>query len=106
MQVFSKIELLSEVCKLTNKYGMMFSHSREEWDHKDMDYYCKVLKALPFVSQLIYYQSIIDGVGFILFDTEEEMLSKFNGVVRSPELPRIYTITCYPDGNLGDERKR
>lgn len=89
---------------------MMFIHSREEWDREkrapeDIDYYVKVLKALPFIT-LEYYQTIIDGTGFLLFDTEEEMLSNFNGIIRSPELPRIYALIFYPDGNLGEERKR
>lgn len=110
MKILDHVSALEELCKATKKWGMYISIYVPDdiWDD--------VSKAAPYLVETddgnSSAQLISDRSGFILFDTEKEMLdtyeltvgddgptdtNKYDGPVH------VYALTCYPDGQTGNE---
>ena len=92
-------EVLSALCRLSKKNGMYWSVSNCEDNPEE------VQKAAPYLDLV----DIINGYGYILFDTESEMCYFYSQTV-GDEGPtkinnyngpaKVYTMTCGPDGKL------
>lgn len=70
------------------------------------------LKPAPFICHIRHAQTLVDGVAFLFFDTEEELKEYYNQVVGDDgpteanpyDGPcRVYALTCGPDGQLLNE---
>lgn len=106
MEILSQIEVLQRLCKNTQKWGMFISI----WEPKQGPYEAE--KAAPYLSEMEHMQIIHDGIGFLLFDTEEEMQKHFNLTVGDDGPTKlnsyngktcVYALTCNQDGQLISE---
>lgn len=108
MQIMSDIEMFQELCKVKNKWGLLFSVS---YDANLMDVIAEAKKAAPWLDKLEFGQmfSAVFNGGYLFFDAEKEMRDVFDMTVggdgpttlNSYEGPtRVYALTCGPDGKL------
>jgi len=106
MRIIDTNDVLSELCKNSKKWGIFINTSSE---YQDLE---EVLKAAPYLNVKEHIQILIDGVGWILCDSEEEMenlywstvgddgptrKNSYNGPVK------VYALTCDPNGILLNE---
>jgi hypothetical protein len=105
MKILDRMKMLSMVCVLAEKYGMYISFE----EHGNL---AEVIEAAPYLDSYEDHQIFIDGHGWILFDSEEEMLDCYDKTVGDdgPALlnpyngkVRVYAVTCSPKGELMNE---
>jgi len=113
MQVLDSTKILSELCKATKRWGLFISGWN--WDIALKEDGNKILAApyLDFESeQDCMLQVMGDCQGYLMFDTEEEMLKYYDMTVGDDgptELNKyngknkIYALTCGPDGQFQNE---
>lgn len=112
------IELMKLYCKAENKWVVFFSglNSGEPF-HSDPEgweaYIKERKKALIFLdpSDDSYMQVLMDGEGFCIFDSEDEMRSFYDMIVGddgpTKSNPyngpiRVYALTCGPNGLMNE----
>jgi len=97
--------ILSSLCKSHEKWGMYISFV----DDTDLQ---EIFKAAPYLNTEAFMHTCVNGCGYILFDTEEEMMDLYHQTVgddgptklNSYNGPaRVYALTCDPQGNLLNE---
>jgi hypothetical protein len=114
----TSIKLMELYCLSTNQYAVFFSGLRtEEPRSSDPDEWGKYLedrkKALIFLDPSAddYHQIMMDGEGFSIFDTEEEMEAFYDMIVGDDgptksnpyDGPiRVYALTCGPNGLMNE----
>lgn len=117
--MLTSIGLMKLLCEQTGKYAVFYSgwcdyepdisEYQEVWDEylKERD------KALIFLDKddKNYWQIIIDGYGFSIFDNEKDMENFYNKIVGDDgptELNpyngpiKVYALTCGPNGLLNE----
>lgn len=96
--------LFAAHCKAIGKWGLLLGCG-----YLDADDLADVPLAAPMLSFERDAQVILDGQGFLFYDTEEAMQSDFQRVVgddgptaSNPYDGRVkvYALTCGPDGQL------
>ncbi len=106
MQVLNSFDTLQVLCKSTCKWGMYISFFVPEHEEDEAEL------AAPYLNLEKHMQIIIDGNGYLLFDTKEEMEEKFwmtvgdDGPTETNKYDggtRVYALTCGPDGQLLNE---
>ena len=107
MKKLTKSKVFQELCKFKKKWGLYISFDWE-LDENNMEELCK---AAPYLNVDEDIQLLSDGIGFILCDSEKEMLNLFEQTV-GDEGPtklnryfgpaKIFAITCSPKGELLD----
>jgi len=112
------IELMKLYCKAENKWAVYYSGlNSEEPRSSDPDEWGKYLedrkRALIFLGPEAddYHQIMMDGEGFSIFDTEEEM-DAFYDLIVGDDGPtksnpyngpiRVYALTCGPNGLMNE----
>lgn len=118
IQKLNKSDVLKLMCKTTGKWGMMVSF--DDWADIGFEYYQELVKAAPWLDYRNDAQILVDGVGFVLADTEKELYDLFyqtvgddgpytqdqnpNGPANNYDGPqKIYALTCNPQGQLETE---
>lgn len=112
------IELMKLYCKAEHKWAVFYSGLRtEEPRSSDPEAWDKYLeeqkKALIFLEPEAedYHQIMMDGEGFCILDTEEEMRGFYNLIVgdNGPTKSnpyngpiRVYALTCGPNGLMNE----
>lgn len=105
MKILDALGVFTELCKQSKKYGVYISFADEEDP-------AEITKAAPYLDFDKHYQVLMDGRGWLLFDTEEEMLNCYERTVGDDgptELNpydgkvRVYALTCSPTGELWNE---
>src|SRR6267142_5136915 len=103
MKSFTQTEIFREACRALNKFGLYISF--EFTTNLDSDLFL----AAPYLNFQEHSQIIIDGVGYLLFDTREEMESHYRQTVGDDgptetnpyDGPvRVYALTCNNEGQL------
>ena len=89
--------VLSALCKAKNKFGIYVSHQHGELAPEVL------VKAIPFLQGDDLVQFWHRGWGYLLFDTEDLMVSSYRQIAGddcwTTEFdPRVYACTCGPDG--------
>lgn len=119
MKILSAIKTLSVLCEATKKWGMYIAFTSSG---KDEEYYDEFLQAAPYLNFENHIQFLVEGGGYILFDSEKEMEECYwNMVGDDGPTPnfikerfgikgndydgsgRIYAITCDPTGRTMNE---
>lgn len=115
----TSITLLRMYCQARNKWAVYYSglNSGEPPIDADQDEWDKYIeeraKALIFIDPDMdnYHQIMMDGEGFSIFDTEEEMESFYDMIVGddgpTKSNPyngpiRVYALTCGPSGFINE----
>lgn len=78
MKAYDSIKMFCELCRLSNKWGLYISFA---WDVEvvdGFDYYQELKKAAPYLDFDTHSQIISEGIGYFLFDTEEECKKYYN----------------------------
>lgn len=111
-------DILSLICKEANKFGAYFSFSspfgNPDHDHDLLYHRCEELFcAAPWLRAYNMNTSVmIDGFGFILFESKEEMHIIYDQTVGDDGPTKsnpyngkaqVYMLTCGPDGKLRTE---
>ncbi len=105
MEILNRTEVLERLCKETKKYGMYISFSED-------DEWAEVKKAAPYLSGEECYQILVDCEGWLLFDSEEEMMKHYDQTVGDDgptELNNytgsasVYAVTCNHHGQIETE---
>jgi len=112
MKSLDHIDTLQELCRATGRPGLYFRVNTPADD------ICvqveETLKAAPWLRRddEALMQCLMDGSGYLLFDSEAEMWDIFEQTVgddgpteRNPYrgVGNVYAITCYANGELGTE---
>lgn len=105
MILLDRTEVLKELCKQSGKYGMYISFDKDQiWS--------EICKAVPFLDFEEHIQILMDGHGWMLFDSRVEMETCYRKTVRDDgptELNpyngdvRVYALTCSLAGELENE---
>lgn len=105
MKILDETQVLMTLCILSEKYGMYIGFIEQ-------DNIPEIIEAAPYLDFSEHGQVFMDGHGWILFDSEEEMhdafdktvgdggatrLNPYNGEVR------VYAVNCSPKGELMNE---
>ena len=105
MKILDETQVLTTLCILSEKYGMYINFIEQ-------DNIAEIIEAAPYLDFIEHSQVFMDGHGWILFDSEEEMedcygrtvgcdgpteLNPYNGKVR------VSAVTCSPKGELQNE---
>jgi hypothetical protein len=112
MKILDQTDTMSELCKATGKWGMFVSFDDDVGDLNELK------QAAPWLCDDVgnflddAMQLIADGMGFLLFDSQEEMeaiyaatvgddgpteLNPYDGPVT------VYATMCGPDGKFRNE---
>lgn len=103
MEVVSKYDVLSTVCRVKRKWGLYAS-----WCIDDLD---EVRKAAPYLSSLKEFV-IYNGEVYLFFGSEAEMQDIYDQTVGEDGPTRlngydgpgkVFALTCGPDGELRTE---
>lgn len=105
MKILSNMEILPTLCKAKKKFGMHINFCEDQsWS--------ETRKAAPYLDLSINHQIFIDGHAWLLFDSEEEMITYYNQTVGDdgPTVSNkyegkatVYALTCSPTGGLLNE---
>lgn len=105
MEILSETEVFKTLCKLSNKWGMYIGFIEQE-------NIAEVTEAAPYLDFDKHSEIFTDGRGWILFNSEEEMLNCYENTVGDDgptELNpyngkvSVYALTCSPEGQLMNE---
>jgi hypothetical protein len=105
MEILAKTEILSKLCKLSKKFGMYIGFAEDQsW--------AEICEAAPYLNLYKHEQVLMDGHGWILFDSENKMLDCYNRTVGDDGPTNlnpyngnatVYALTCSPTGELLNE---
>ena len=102
-------ELLQMACKASRKWGMYISFpSYQSLQNSFEDHVSELRKSAPYIDD-IGISALIDGFTYLLFDSEVEMFEAYratigdDGPFHDGVNPRVYALTCNPDGQLLSE---
>ncbi len=106
-------DILSHICKATNKWGMLISFSTPEWNADDENWhpFDEVLKAAPYLNVETHMQILADGTAYILADSIEEIYNLYDQTVGDSGSrgnayngpAKVYALTCDPSGDFISE---
>lgn len=90
--------VLSALCKAKNKFGIYVSHQQGQSNGAE-----NFGKAIPFLQGDDLVEFWHRGWAYLLFDTEDQMLSSYQQIAGddcwTTEFDhRVYACTCGPDG--------
>lgn len=109
MKILHGTEMLQEVCRASKKWGMFVNLNCPV---NIMNCWGEIEKAAPYLDASKHHQLIGDGYGYLLFDTEEEMIKTYeltvgdDGPTKSNPYDgpaRVYALTCSPEGQFLNE---
>lgn len=105
MEILEKEKILIKLCKLSKKFGMYISFTEDQsWR--------EVCEAAPYLSMCKHTQVLMDGHGWMLFDSEDEMCDCYDRTVGDDGptylnlyngSANVYAVTCSPTGELLNE---
>ena len=105
MKILNHTQTLQQLCMSSSKWGMYFNICPS---HPLTD----VPRAAPWLSLQDHSQTICDENSYVLFDSEEEMLSVYEQTVGDDGPTesnayngpvRVYALTCDPTGQMMNE---
>jgi hypothetical protein len=105
MKILDRTKVIITMCILAEKYGMYISFIEQ-------DNIAEIIEAAPYLDFSEHHQIFMDGHGWILFDSEEEMIDCYektvgdDGPTKSNPYNgkiRVYAVTCSPKGELMNE---
>jgi len=94
--ILSKDEVLQFACKSSKKFGMFISFDRDA-SFEDIE------KCVPYIDTFYHTQILLDGEGFLFFDTKDQMYKRFKETIGQDKDGIVYALTCDDQGILMSE---
>lgn len=99
-------EILQKYCAATKKFGIYISFDIDNYSVEE------ILKACPIFNFDTDTQILFDGIGFLIFDTQEEMEKIYDQIVGDDGPTKfnsysgpaaVYALTCDNNGEFLNE---